>query len=287
MLLLCVVALAAAVAAITNPGWTTTVIAVAAAVAFALVAAWQLGVASAGPAVAPLPDAEPDAPRTDLIAAVSHDLRTPLATIGAYVELLEAGDAGELSGEMRQMLDVVEENVQRAYALADDLVELRGADTSSHEPVRLADVVDRAVRALGPIAAGRGLALQVESTLGEVRVIGNAVALDRVLVNLLSNAVKFTPADGTITLRAGVEQGSAVVTVTDTGSGIPAADQQRIFERYYRADNARADRVPGSGLGLAIVRELVAQHGGTVQVSSRPGHGATFTLRLPALAAVA
>lgn len=287
MLLLCVVALAAAVAAITNPGWTTTVIAVAAAVAFALVAAWQLGVASAGPAVAPLPDAEPDAPRTDLIAAVSHDLRTPLATIGAYVELLEAGDAGELSGEMRQMLDVVEENVQRAYALADDLVELRGADTSSHEPVRLADVVDRAVRALGPIAAGRGLALQVESTLGEVRVIGNAVALDRVLVNLLSNAVKFTPADGTITLRAGVEQGSAVVTVTDTGSGIPAADQQRIFERYYRADNARADRVPGSGLGLAIVRELVAQHGGTVQVSSRLGHGATFTLRLPALAAVA
>ncbi len=283
LLLLVVVSVAAVVAAVTTPGWGTTIVAVAAAVGLTVVAAWLLGAATGKRAVPP----PVDVPRTDLIAAVSHDLRTPLATIGAYVELLEAGDAGELSGEQRQMLDVVEENVQRAYAIADDLVDLRGADRAVREPVLLGDVVDGAVRAVETSARSRRLTLTVESTLGDARVTGNAVQLDRVLVNLLSNAVKFTPEDGTIAVRAAIENGSAVIAVTDTGAGIPLGEQQRIFERYYRADAARAGRVPGSGLGLAIVRELVALHGGTVDVRSKPGHGATFTLRLPALAAVA
>lgn len=281
-LLLVVIALAAAVASAAAPNWRFGVIAIAVAVGVVVIGAWRLGAASSPPA-APAPTGQ----RTDLIAAVSHDLRTPLATIGAYVELLEAGDAGELSGEQKQMLDVVEENVQRAYAIADDLIDLRAADTTSREPVLLGDVVARAVRAVEAGARQRKLTLDVDSTLGDVRITGNAVQLDRVLVNLLSNAVTFTPEGGTITVHGGIENGSAVVAVTDTGKGIPLREQERIFERYYRADAARAERVPGSGLGLSIVREFVAQHGGSVDVRSRPGQGATFTLRLPALAAAA
>ncbi|SHG02217.1 Signal transduction histidine kinase [Jatrophihabitans endophyticus] len=286
VLLLAVVAVAAAVAAVGTPGWWPTVVAVAAAVAVTVVAAWRLGAASTRPAaVTTRPEAAPA--RTDLIAAVSHDLRTPLATIGAYVELLEAGDAGELSGEQRQMLDVVEENVQRAYAIADDLIELRGADSHAREAVLVEDVLARAVRSIGPSARRRGLTLAVDARLDGARVTGNAVQLDRVLTNLLSNAVKFTPEGGSVTVHGRAEGGSVVVEVTDTGAGIPAREQHRIFERYYRADAARAGRVPGSGLGLAIVRELVAQHGGAVDVRSRPGQGATFTLTLPALAVAA
>lgn len=296
IVLLAVVGLAAATVQITTPGWAPAVIAFAAAVALAVIVAYRLGTAAplpvTPPAVAPPADEPDDVTghlngHTDLIAAVSHDLRNPLATIGAYVELLEAGDAGELSGDQRQMLDVVEENVRRAYAIADDLVELRAAGAGRHEPVRIADVVAAAVRAIAPTARERGQTLQLESGLDDAQVRGNAVQLERVLVNLLSNAVKFTPEGGAITVRATAEDGRVVVGVSDTGAGIATAEQHRIFDRYYRADAARAGRVPGSGLGLAIVRELTAEHGGTVDVRSRPGEGATFTLTLPRLAVAA
>lgn len=286
VVLLAVVGLAAAIVQITTPGWTSGIIAVAAAVALAVVAAFRLGAGSPAPVQAP-PAATGPGHHTDLIAAVSHDLRNPLATIGAYVELLEAGDAGELSGDQKQMLDVVEENVRRAYAIADDLVELRTADTGRREPVRMADVVAAAVRATEPTAHERGLRLRLESGLGDAQVRGSAVQLERVLGNLLSNAVKFTPEGGAITVRASADAGHVVVGVTDTGAGIATGEQHRIFDRFYRADAARAGRVPGSGLGLAIVRELTAEHGGTVDVRSRPGQGATFTLTLPRLAVAA
>ncbi|GAB2485356.1 sensor histidine kinase [Jatrophihabitans fulvus] len=303
IVLLAVVGLAAATVQITTPGWGPAVVAFSAAVALAVIVAYRLGAAAPPPAAVEPPSAvprtadtedvtghlatTPTGGHTDLIAAVSHDLRNPLATIGAYVELLEAGDAGELSGDQRQMLDVVEENVRRAYAIADDLVELRAADTGRHEPVRIADVVAATVRATAPTARERGLRLGLESDLGDAQVLGNAVQLERVLGNLLSNAVKFTPGGGSITVRAHADDGRITIGVSDTGAGIAPGEQGRIFDRYYRADAARAGRVPGSGLGLAIVRELTAEHGGTVEVRSKPGKGATFTLTLPRLAVAA
>jgi two-component system phosphate regulon sensor histidine kinase PhoR len=185
------------------------------------------------------------------------------------------------------MLDVVEENVQRAYAIADDLIDLRGADTAARELVDIGALLARAVRAMEPSARARGLTLTLTDDLHGTRVVGNAVQLDRVLANLLSNAVKFTPEGGAITVAAGVDDDRVRIEVTDTGTGISPGEQQRIFERYYRSDAARAGRVPGSGLGLAIVRELTAQHGGTVDVRSRRGQGATFRLTLPVATAAA
>jgi PAS domain S-box-containing protein len=229
--------------------------------------------------------------RGDLVAAVSHDVRTPLATIGAYVELLEAGDAGELTEDQRAMVDVIGENVRRTYAIADDLLSLgqmeqAAADTDDGD-VDMAAVVEQAARSVQPSVRGRGQHLVVENRLAAARVRGHAGQLDRALTNLLTNAVKFTPEGGTISVRAEPEGSDVVVTVSDTGVGIPAAEHDRIFERYYRSDSVRRRRVSGSGLGLAIAREIAVLHGGTLTVASAPGEGATFTLRIPALAVAA
>jgi signal transduction histidine kinase len=102
-----------------------------------------------------------------------------------------------------------------------------------------------------------------------------------VLVNLLSNAVKFTPDGGHITVTAAATGGSAVITVTDTGIGIPAHDQQELFTRFFRASNAIQQSIPGTGLGLAIVRTIVTNHGGTITLTSREGQGTTFTIHIP------
>ncbi|HET6876049.1 MAG TPA: ATP-binding protein [Jatrophihabitans sp.] len=229
--------------------------------------------------------------RSDLVSAVSHDVRTPLTTIGAYVQLLEAGDAGELTADQRGMLDVISQNLRRTYAITEDLLTLgrleHAGEAHPAEEVPIGTVVERVVEAIGPSARARRQQVVIDSHLGGARVAGHAGQLDRVLSNLLTNAVKFTPEGGTITVCGRSELGSVVIDVTDTGPGIATEEQERIFERFYRSDAVERRRVAGTGLGLAIAREIAALHGGTITVRSTPGAGATFTLTLPALARAA
>lgn len=229
--------------------------------------------------------------RGDLVAAVSHDVRTPLATIDAYVQLLEAGDAGELTADQRAMVDVIGQNLRRTYAITDDLLNLdrmeRAAAEHPHDEVRIDEVLDQVVQSIRPSAHARRQQVVLETQLSGVRVAGHAGQLDRALSNLMTNAVKFTPEGGTITVRGRVDHGRVVVEVSDTGVGIAHEEQERIFDRFYRSDDVRRRRVSGSGLGLAIAREIAALHGGTLTVESEPGRGATFTLTLPALAKAA
>jgi PAS domain S-box-containing protein len=229
--------------------------------------------------------------RRDLVSAVSHDVRTPLATIGAYVQLLESGDAGELTEGQRAMVDVIEENLRRTYAITDDLLALSRVEREAAEHPRtevlIGDLVEQVVRAVEPSARARHLELRTDVQLDAVRVAGHPGQLDRALSNLLTNAVKFTPEGGTITVRGRMERNAVVLEVSDTGLGIAPEEQEKIFERFYRSDNARRRRISGTGLGLAIAREIAAMHGGTITVASAPGEGATFRLTLPALAAVA
>lgn len=229
--------------------------------------------------------------RSELVAAVSHDVRTPLATIGAYVQLLESGDAGELTADQRAMVGVIEENVRRTYAITDDLLTLNRMERAAAEQpdaeVAIGQLLEQVVRSVEPSARSRNQELRMDVQLDAVRVAGHAAQLDRAIANLLTNAVKFTPEGGTITVRGRVERGSAVIEVSDTGVGIAAEEQEKIFDRFYRSENVRRRRVSGSGLGLAIAREIAALHGGTITVESTPGEGATFTLALPVLVAAA
>ncbi|TML23710.1 MAG: HAMP domain-containing histidine kinase [Actinobacteria bacterium] len=224
-----------------------------------------------------------EANRRDLVAWVSHDLRTPLAGMRAMAEALEDGVVvdPDTVAEYHRRIRV---ETDRMAGLVDDLFELSritaGALRLSRERVPLGDVVSDAVASAAPVAATRGIKLVAEES-GWPVVEGSAPELARILANLLRNAIRYTPEDGTVTVTGGRDGTEGWLAVTDSCGGIPDADLPRVFDVAYRGEAART---PGSGggLGLAIVRGLVDAHGGAVGVSNVEG-GCRFLVRLPAV----
>ena len=222
--------------------------------------------------------------KTDFMSTVSHELRTPLTSISGYVELMRDAEPDELNDAQRRMLEVIARNARRLRDLIEDLLTLSRIETGQFSSERakldLADTVQRAVTAMEPSAAKGSVGLHVE-VHGPLPVWGDAGQLDRVLDNLLTNAVKFTPAEGTVTVRAECRDDDIVLVVADTGMGIPADEQKALFVRFFRGTNAIRQAVPGTGLGLAIVHTILGNHGGTINVESTEGVGTTVTVRLP------
>jgi signal transduction histidine kinase len=155
-----------------------------------------------------------------------------------------------------------------------------GGFTTRRRRVDLAGLVTAAADVIRPAAAAGGLDLEVTCPPGGLFVDGDADQLDRVVVNLLSNAVKYTPKGGKVAAALACEGDSAVLSVADTGIGIPAKDQPALFTRFFRAANAVAWAVPGSGLGMSIARTIVANHEGDISVESAEGKGTTVTVRI-------
>ncbi|MFF5186194.1 ATP-binding protein [Streptomyces sp. NPDC000345] len=226
-----------------------------------------------------------DKAKSDFLSTVSHELRTPLTSIVGYIELLKDEETGPLTPAQRHMLDVVDRNANRLRALIEDLLTLSriesGAFNSRKEPVDLVRLVTSAADAVRPAAEAASVTLETHCPSRPLVLQADSDQLDRVLMNLLSNAVKFTPKGGKVTVRADAWDGDAVLTVSDTGIGIPAEEQERLFQRFFRASNATDAAIPGTGLGLTIVRTIVANHGGEMEVDSAEGRGTTFTARLP------
>jgi signal transduction histidine kinase len=229
---------------------------------------------------------EADRLKDEFVALISHDLRTPLTSITGYVELALEDD---LSDEVRGFLDVVSRNTERLLALVNDLLFVARLQTGemSLEPaeVDLDDVVRDGVRSLEP----RALAKRVTLTCEVEEVPRTKVDRGRILQvvdNLLSNAVKFTPVGGAVHVSLRRDAERLVLEVADTGIGIAPEDQRRLFERFFRAENAVERHVPGTGLGLYISRAIAEAHGGTLTVRSELGRGSSFRLELP-LAVVA
>ena len=225
-----------------------------------------------------------DAAKTDFMSTVSHELRTPLTSISGYLELMLDAAPGELSDVQLRMLEVIGRNTRRLRDLIEDILTLSKIESGDFRtdpgPVDLAQVIERGVVAVGPAAAKASVGLHLD-VRGPLPLTGDGIQLDRVVTSLLGNAVKFTPAGGTVTVRAGRRDDETVLTVADTGIGIPAGEQQALFARFFRASNAVHHAVPGTGLGLAIVRTIVDKHGGTIVVDSAEGVGTTVTVRLP------
>jgi two-component system phosphate regulon sensor histidine kinase PhoR len=228
-----------------------------------------------------------DTAKSSFFATVSHELRAPLTTIEGYVEMFGDGDAGEVTSQQRQMLEAIDRSTVRLRNLVDDVFTLAklesGAFTTVMRPVDLTDVIRAAADAVRPSVIAGELAMSVGATAGELMVDGDASQLDRVVINLLSNAVKFTPKGGCVEVSAFAEGKSAVISVRDTGIGIPASDQKELFNRFFRASNATGRSIPGTGLGLAIVRMIVVNHGGDIDLKSAEGAGTTVTVWLPLL----
>jgi len=222
--------------------------------------------------------------KRDFIANVSHEFRTPLATIRGFAETLLEGGL-EDTGNRRRFVEIIQANGVRLHNIASDLLTLSemegGAPEPESGPVSVRDAVSNAVRAVEPAASIRGVRLRVEP-MDELSVLGHSLRLEQAVVNLLDNAVKFNSADGEVRVAAAARpDGHIEISVADTGIGIPHEDQTRIFERFYRVDKARSRAMGGTGLGLSIVKHAVEQMNGSVAVESEPGKGSKFTITLP------
>ena len=217
------------------------------------------------------------------IADASHELRTPLAVLRGETEV--ALQQERATAEYKESLALIKDEAERLSRIVENLFMLArqpvDAPSLMSETVRLDELVTDCARAAQVLAAQKRLRLTVQGSLPKVSMSGDDEMLKRMLLNLLDNAVKYTPAGGEIKIALGSQNGRAQIVVTDTGIGIPAEDQPRIFDRFYRVDKARSRALGGAGLGLSIARWIVEGHGGSLSVESTPGRGSAFTVELP------
>jgi len=227
--------------------------------------------------------------RRDFVANVSHELKTPIASIKGFVETLLDG-AAEDPADARRFLEIVARQADRLAAIIEDLLALsrieqsEGQGTLPLEPAAISAVVAAVVTECGPRAAEKSIRL-VTSCPEDLVVEINAPLLEQALINLTDNAIKYSDGDRTAWIDAAAvrRDGRAelVLTVRDEGRGISEEHLPRLFERFYRVDSARSRALGGTGLGLSIVKHIAQAHGGSVGVESEPGVGTTFTMRLP------
>jgi heavy metal sensor kinase len=214
-------------------------------------------------------------------ADASHELRTPLAILRSHAEL--ALSRPRDAAEYREALEACLRASGRMAALVDGLLTLARADAGKldlrREPVDLEKVIDDCVRLLAPL--GQDKAITVVATLQPAVVHGDPVRLGQVVTNLLSNAVQYNRPGGHVLIQLRPTNGDILLTVEDTGCGIPQVDRPHLFERFYRVDKARSRASGGTGLGLAICKSIVEAHGGRIGFESEPGRGSTFWVRLP------
>lgn len=217
---------------------------------------------------------------------VSHDLRTPLTRLRGAAEMaLASPPEGECADQVEyyreRLADCVEES-DRVLVMLNTLMDISEAESGTmqlrREPIALGDIVSRAIDLYRDVGEAKGVTIAANVDAGVV-VTADRTRLEQVAANLLDNAVKYTPARGRVDVDVRREANAAILRVSDTGHGIPADEQPRIFDRLFRGDTSRAER--GLGLGFSLVKAVVEAHDGTVELNSEPGRGSIFTVRLP------
>lgn len=224
-----------------------------------------------------------DTVRRDFVANVSHELKTPLATLAGYADELAAPGMGP--DDARRSAEVIARQVARMTAIVDDLLALARLEAEGFAPERVpvdaAQLVGELVREWAAAAERRGIALHVEAT-PPLLVTADEHLLRHAIDNLIDNAIHHCPAGTTVRVTAERLPHRVEIAVADNGPGIPLEDQARVFERFYRVEKGRSREKGGTGLGLSIVKHVAEAHGGRATVESRPGAGATFRITLPA-----
>ncbi len=227
---------------------------------------------------------ELDRLKDEFIALVSHELRTPLTSIRGYTELLLDGEAGELTDDQRQFLSVVERNSHRLLHLVGDLLFLAQVEAGKLVlevgTLDLGAVASESVETARPQAEAKAITLTL-ATSPVPAVAGDRARIAQLLDNLVSNAVKFTPEGGRVDVRVRAGESQAILEVRDSGLGIPAEEQEFLFERFFRTSTATERAIQGTGLGLAISKAIVEAHSGRIAVASEEGAGTTFRVALP------
>lgn len=222
--------------------------------------------------------------RRDFVANVSHEFRTPLTAIQGFSETLLAGAMNDPQNRDR-FLGIIVEHSRRLARLTEDLLMLSKMDADRLEleirKLPVEQLVSSCVETSQPRAKEKDLRLSVNLDKNIPDIAGDRRRLTEVLQNLLDNAIQYTPAGGQIMISAEAKDAEVEITVSDTGIGIPEADQPRIFERFYRVDVARSREVGGTGLGLSIAKHLMEAHGGKLWVESEVGNGSQFHFSVP------
>jgi two-component system phosphate regulon sensor histidine kinase PhoR len=226
--------------------------------------------------------------RRDFVANVSHELRTPIAAIRAAAETLEAGAVDD-SVAARDFVGMISRHAERLHQLVEDLLELSRIEAQKLDlkptTIDVLELLDHMIGLYALTASRHGIDLVAGTCPRGITVKADRRALEQILSNLIDNAIKYASAGAAVTLSAAPRDGEIVISVADTGPGIPAKHLPRLFERFYRVDRGRSRDVGGTGLGLSIVKHLTEALGGHVMVESLPGVGSTFTVHLPASSA--
>ena len=223
--------------------------------------------------------------RRDFVANVSHELRTPVTIIKGYAETLLDGALTSDPARAVRFVEIIATHSERLTSLINDILTLSSLESKEAllelNEMDVAGTIAKACTLLHESAAAKNIAITNETTGSTLsRILADQGRLEQVMINLLENAIKYTPDGGTIRMSAADDGDYVKVSVSDSGIGIPFKDLPRIFERFYRVDEARTREQGGTGLGLAIVKHIVQLHGGTVAVASEPGKGALFTFTL-------
>lgn len=221
--------------------------------------------------------------RSEFVANVSHELKTPLTSIRGYVELLQSSPRDEATrSRFYQIIDI---EAERLHGLIDDLLDLSEIENikGPEQRVKACDVgavLAEVASRLQPVAAKGQIHLQIPTVRG-VTVSAHPERLRQLFSNLIDNAIKYNRPGGWVKVEAQQEPQQVVIRVQDNGIGIEPEHQERIFERFYRVDKSRSRKLGGTGLGLSIVKHIVHLYGGEIQLTSQPGEGTTFQVRLP------
>jgi two-component system sensor histidine kinase GlrK len=225
--------------------------------------------------------------KRDFLSKVSHDLKTPLASMQETTRILLDEVPGPLTPRQRKLLALSDQSGKRLSSMIANILDLSGLEAGafalSVRPCELAPLVRTAREQMEPMLLDRGVTISLALPGEPVHLECDPERIVQVLINLLENAVKFSPADGEVRVAVRVPEegaGALLLTVADAGPGVPAADRERIFDRFFQAEAGRQARGRGVGLGLSICREIVAAHGGTVWVDPNPGGGSVFSVLL-------
>jgi signal transduction histidine kinase len=222
--------------------------------------------------------------KSQFLANMSHELRTPLNAILGYTELIADGVYGEPSEKMAAVLKRLESNGRHLLGLINDVLDLSKIEAGQLQldlaDYTVEDIAHTVRSTLEPLATDKKLAFKVEVAPGLPPGCGDGRRLTQVLINLVGNAIKFTDA-GEVAIQAEANNGSFHVSVRDTGPGISAADQSKLFQEFQQADNSITRKKGGTGLGLAISKRIVEMHGGRIWIDSTIGQGSTFSFTVP------
>jgi signal transduction histidine kinase len=226
-----------------------------------------------------------DTARREMLANLSHDLRTPITTLLAHLESLQMDEQPLSEPERREYVAVAMRQGKRVAQLVEQLLEAAKLEArqivANPEPFPIGELLQDVAQKFALVARERGVAVEVDAAAVTTMVTGDFALLERVLDNLIDNALRHTPTGGCVTVQSEPRGERVRISVTDTGPGLTREEAERVFERFYRGDPGRSSSSGQSGLGLAIARSILELHGSDIAVDSQPGHGASFYFELP------